>query len=262
MRRGTLPPGQLGVKAVDAIRDGVTLISEAAAVHITGQQPTAIDLSLSLGGRWLTGTVTDVYGTALVRASYTSMSARHRVAAWVRLLAAAAATGTGGWQAVTIGRVKDDAPSARRSTLTVPADPAGLLAQLVGLRDRGLAAPLPLAPRASSTYAGRRLSGASPQEAWSAAALAWTSEGHGAWRRGERTTRMRSGSSTGMMRRLKFSQRSRPSRTSHGPMSRTDSPSSPALSGSRCSTMNRLAACAGEVLTHRPAADRDHCHRS
>ena len=183
MRRGTLPPGQLGVKAIDAIRDGVTLISEAAAPHITGQQPTAIDVSLSLGSRWLTGTVSDVYGTTLVRASYTALSARHRVAAWIRLLATAAATGASGWQAVTIGRVKDDAPSARRSTLTVPADPAGLLAQLIELRDRGLAAPLPLAPRASSTYAACRLSGASPQEAWSDAALAWTSEGHGAWRR-------------------------------------------------------------------------------
>jgi len=184
MRRGTLPPGQLGVRAVGAIRDGVTLISEAA-LHTAGQQPTTIDVSLRLDGLWLTGTVTDVYGTTLIRASYTALSARHRAAAWVQLLAAAAATGTGGWQAVTIGRVKDDAPSARRSILTVPADPAGLLAQLVGLRDRGLAAPLPLAPRASSTYAARRLSGASPQEAWSDAALAWTSKGQGSWRRAE-----------------------------------------------------------------------------
>ena len=142
-------------------------------------------MSLSLGDRFLAGTVTDVYGTALVRASYTALSARHRVAAWVRLLAVAAATSGSDWQAVTIGRVKDDTPAARRSTLTAPEDPVGLLAQLAELRDRGLAAPLPFAPRASSTYATRRVTGASPEEAWSDAARAWTSEGHGSWRRAE-----------------------------------------------------------------------------
>jgi exodeoxyribonuclease V gamma subunit len=185
IRRGTLPPGQLGLSAIDAIRGGVTLIADAAATYIAGQQPAAIDVSLNLGDRWLTGTVTDAYGTALVQASYTTLSARHRVAAWVRLLAVAAATGASDWQGVTIGRVKDDAPAARRSTLAAPADPVGLLTQLVELRDRGLAAPLPLAPRASSTYATRRLAGASPEEACNDAARAWTSEGHGSWRRAE-----------------------------------------------------------------------------
>ncbi len=185
IRRGTLPPGQLGLSAIDAICGDVTLVADAAATYIAGQQPAAIDVSLNLGDRWLTGTVTGAYGTALVQASYTALSARHRVAAWVRLLAVAAATGASDWQAVTIGRVKDDAPAARRSTLTVPADPAGVLTQLAELRDHGLAAPLPLAPRASSTYATRRLAGASPEEACSDAARAWTSAGHGSWRRAE-----------------------------------------------------------------------------
>ena len=186
IRRGTLPPGQLGLSAIDAIRGGVTLIADAAATYIAGQQPSrhrrVAEPRRPLAHRHCDRRLR--HGTSPAPPTRPCQPATASPPG-CGCSPSAAATGASDWQAVTIGRVKDDAPAARRSTLTVPADPAGLLTQLVELRDRGLAAPLPLAPRASSTYATRRLAGASPEEACSDAARAWTSEGHGSWRKAE-----------------------------------------------------------------------------
>lgn len=175
LRRGTLPAGALGTTAANEIANGVTLIRDAAAPYLAEGAAT-VDISVDLAsGRRLSGTVTGVHGTALLRASYSALSASQRIAAWVRLLAVAASTGTPDRHAVTIGRSRPDAPSVRRSTLTAPADPTTILEQLIDMRDRGMCEPLPLAPRTSERYASRRLAGATVDEARLDAASAWNS---------------------------------------------------------------------------------------
>ncbi|WP_241385315.1 exodeoxyribonuclease V subunit gamma [Rhodococcus sp. CH91] len=172
-RRGTLPPFALGRKALDAVSDNVErLVHACAGVHV-GRART-VDIRVDLGGgRRLTGTVGGVYGEVLARSTYSRLSPKHRLEAWVRLLAVAASGHPGEWRAVTTGRSRSRSLPAWRSTLKPPADAAGVLAALVDLRDRGLCRPLPLVTGASAEYADRRYRGDSVEMALSAAAKAF-----------------------------------------------------------------------------------------
>jgi exodeoxyribonuclease V gamma subunit len=180
LRRGTLPPGQLGLGDVDDIAAGARLIAATAETHIDGHQTQAVDIALALGGFDLRGTLPDVYGRKLVTASYSKLAPKHRIAAWVRLLALAAFTGETDWQAVTLGRNDNDIRRGREAVATVPKDPAALLADLLELRATGLREPLPLATQASCAYAQEFRW--NPDEAAESARDAWTSEGSGAFR--------------------------------------------------------------------------------
>jgi exodeoxyribonuclease V gamma subunit len=174
LRRGTLPAGRLGTSAVQGIARSVGVVRDAAASYLA-EDASTIDVSVDLGnGRLLTGAVAGVRGKVLLAASYSALSARQRLAAWARLLALAATTGDADWQAVTIGPVRAEAPTARRSTLTVPAGPRTILAQLVDVYDRGMVEPLPLAPATSKRYAARRCAGTAIEEARADAAKTWT----------------------------------------------------------------------------------------
>ncbi|MFD2801533.1 exodeoxyribonuclease V subunit gamma, partial [Prauserella oleivorans] len=173
LRRGTLPAGRLGLHAVRAIGDGVQVVLNAAAPYLAEPAGT-VDVSVDLAdGRRLTGTVAGVRGRVLLQASYSALSARQRLSAWMRLLAVAATTGDNAWQAVTIGPAKAQAPTARGSILVVPADPRAVLEQLADVYERGLADPLPLSPKAAERYASRRLAGMDEHEARQDAAAEW-----------------------------------------------------------------------------------------
>ncbi len=172
-RRGTLPPFALGRRTLDAVSDNVErLVHACAGVH-TGQART-VDIRVDLGdGRRLTGTVGGVHGEVLARSTYSKLSPKHRLEAWIRLLAVVASGHPGQWRAVTTGRSRSRSYPAWRSTLLAPADPVALLAALVDLRDRGLCRPLPLVTGASAEYADRRHRGDSVEMALSAAGKAF-----------------------------------------------------------------------------------------
>ena len=175
LRRGTLPPGRLGQDVIAEIGPGVEAIA-AAAGPLYGNAATTIDIDVDLGtGRRLSGTVTNVHETSLVSIAYSSLAPRHRLAAWVKLVALAAARPRGQWRAVTVGKGAFSRP-AWQSTLSSPPDPLITLRQLVDLRDRGLREPLPLATTASAVYADRRNSGGSIEDAHAAAAESWSAE--------------------------------------------------------------------------------------
>ena len=107
--------------------------------------------SLSAPRRWR-GTVPGVRGSTLGAARYARLSPRHRIAAWVRFLALAASGLS--VNAVTVGRGAGDDPVAvARLAPLEPAVAAEHLAGLVGLRDRGMREPLPLACLTSAAYA-------------------------------------------------------------------------------------------------------------
>jgi exodeoxyribonuclease V gamma subunit len=171
-RRGTLPPLRLGASVLADLEQGVDALAQACLpVHAGPAGTVDVDADLG-GGRRLTGTVTGVHAGVLAGSSYSSLAARHRIAAWVRLLAVAASRPDRSWLALTTGRGQFGRPT-RRSTLQPPADPLAVLIELIALRDSGLREPLPLAPGASAVYADRRSTGSTVEEATDAAAREW-----------------------------------------------------------------------------------------
>lgn len=159
-RRGTLPPYALGESALDDVTHAVeTLVSACAPVH--SGRPTTVDTMVDLGnGRRLTGTVGGVHGNVIARSVFSKLAAKHRITAWVQLLAVAASGHDGRWQAVTTGRGRGRMP-AWRSTMVAPDNAHELLLQLVDLRDRGVGAVLPMTTGAAAAYAEQRARGGS-----------------------------------------------------------------------------------------------------
>jgi exodeoxyribonuclease V gamma subunit len=114
--------------------------------------------------------------------TYSRVSPRHRIAAWVRLLALTAAHPERPFEALTVGR----APSGADALVTIArigpldAEPAARralaldhLAVIADLRDRGLREPPPLACLASAAYAAAARAGrdavAAGQREWQSA---------------------------------------------------------------------------------------------
>lgn len=158
-RRGGLPPFAFGAAVLDDVERTVETLVRTAQPHY--EIPArAVDIALDLGnGRRLTGTVPEVHGDRLVRTTFSRVAAKHRMAAWVALLALACAEDRA-WQAITIGRGRFRTP-AWRSELTAPEPPAalGILRTLVAMRDAGLSEPLPITPTATAAYAQSRMLG-------------------------------------------------------------------------------------------------------
>lgn len=168
-RRGTLPPFGFGAAVLDEVEHTVDRLVRAAQADYAGT-PRAVDIAVDLGnGRRLTGTVPEVRGETLVRTTFSRLAPKHRVAAWVSLLALAV-TEDRSWRAVSTGRGQFGRP-AWRSELTAPDAPVAgeILRELVALRDAGLTEPLPVAPTATAAYAERRFRGAGADDAIAAA---------------------------------------------------------------------------------------------
>jgi exodeoxyribonuclease V gamma subunit len=149
-RRGTLPPRALGARALDLIQRQAVEVAERARPWLVGD-PDSRDLVLEIGDRLLTGTVGPLHGPTLVAVSYSSLAAKHRLAAFIWLLALSAAHPGLEWQAVTIGR--------RGTSVLGPVDPgwaALVLDDQLDLYETGLREPLPFAPRTSLEYARLR----------------------------------------------------------------------------------------------------------
>jgi exodeoxyribonuclease V gamma subunit len=173
--RGELPPGALGRAQLDIVKHRIDALLNACETE--RQTPaTSLDITVALGdGRTLVGTVGGVRATTILDVTYSKLAAKHRIAAWVRYLAALACTGDAGLRAVTVGRFKDD---ARRSVFQGVSPELALrcLDLLVGLRDAGLRAPLPLALETSHEYADRRQRGASVAESLPEAVRRWEAD--------------------------------------------------------------------------------------
>ncbi|GGK38072.1 exodeoxyribonuclease V subunit gamma [Nocardia camponoti] len=189
-RRGTLPPFGFGAKVLDEIEENVELLTRAAQPDYEGT-PRAVDVAVDLGnGRTLVGTVPEVRGETLVRATYSRLAPKHRLAAWVSLLALAA-TEDRSWRAVSTGRGGFRSRPVKRSVLVAPEPPSAreLLRDLVRLRDEGLCAPLPVAATATADYADRRFRNDSVADALIAAEHAFDGGANGPDKFGDHTDR-------------------------------------------------------------------------
>ncbi len=140
--RGALPPGRLGVRVLDGVKDDVRGLVEKAAPLREGE-PRALDVDVRLrDGRRLTGTVSDLYGSGLVRVSFSRLGAKHRLAAWLDALALAAGHPDESITAHTVGKHRTGAQRALLPPLDHRA--ADWLSDLVDLWDAAMTEPVPL----------------------------------------------------------------------------------------------------------------------
>ena len=149
--RGLLPPGALGEQVLEEVADQVRPLAEQAERLRQGTLR-AVDVDVDLGdGRRLTGTVTPVFGNRVVRVSYSRLAAKHRLRAWVDLLALSTGHPDQNWTAHTVGRARAGATLA----LCGPVDHRATtwLRQLVDVYDRGMCEPLPLPVKTACAYA-------------------------------------------------------------------------------------------------------------
>lgn len=147
--RGSLPPGSLGDTTRKVIAKNVVSI---VADHGDGM-PRSVDIRVDLprAGRdavRVTGVVSGLQGDTLWVRTYSTVSEKHIVAAWVRLLAVAVAEPDREHMAQLVGKrggLQLRSPSA--------ADAAILLADLVDVRRSGQRFPVGIPPKTASRFA-------------------------------------------------------------------------------------------------------------
>jgi exodeoxyribonuclease V gamma subunit len=182
--RGELPPESLAQPVLVRVRPIVEKLVTAAARYVPkAGASTSLDVKLELPERHaLVGTVTGICGELVATVTYSRVAPRHRLAAWVYLLALAAARPATAYEAITIGRRRDDAPRNLDVTVAhirLPNAPDARRAQslrhlavLVDLFERGMGEPLPLYCNTSAAYAAAVAAG---KDGRTAAAKGWTS---------------------------------------------------------------------------------------
>ncbi len=178
--RGALPPGELARPPLARVGAIVEQVAEAVRTLADGE-PGSLDVSVALAdGRTLAGTVNGVCGDTIRAVSYSRVTPRDRLRAWVRLLALTAARPERPFESVVIGRARAGVRGRGVTVSRLPplaGDPdsrrqAALehLAVLLDLYDRGMREPLPFACETSAAYAQAVLAG---EDAVAAARGAW-----------------------------------------------------------------------------------------
>lgn len=150
-RRGALPPGRLGWRKAQELREQAAALAAAEHRHRT-QPPQAYDVDIHVGdGRRVTGTIPKVYGDRMVAVTYSKLDGRHLLESWIRLVALTAAR-PAPWRAVCIGRAKRG-HTPRERLLAAPPDALDILRDLVALYDAGRRQPIPLPLKTSYAWA-------------------------------------------------------------------------------------------------------------
>ena len=151
-RRGELPPGPLGDRLVRDIGRQVEPLTAA----VTGLRD-AVATDVDITSDTLVGSVAGVHESTLVTVTFSRLAPKHRLRAWIGLLALSAAHPDRTWRAVTVGRGSWDKPTTV-STLG-PLEPEvaqKVLADLLALHTDGMLEPLPLMCQTSEAYAQAR----------------------------------------------------------------------------------------------------------
>jgi exodeoxyribonuclease V gamma subunit len=163
--RGTLPPGVLGEPVIRTVLPTV----EGIVAHVPATSTTSVDVKVALkDGRTLRGTVPGVAGDTLLTVTYSRVNPRHRIAAWVRLLALTAAHPGRQFEALTLGRPSSNVDATVAIARIPPIDAHEALDHLevlLDLYDRGMREPPPLACLTSAAYAAAARAGGDPVKA-------------------------------------------------------------------------------------------------
>ena len=140
---GQLPPGPLGAGVLDEIIGVVRpLVIRALELRRGPQRTLDVDIDLG-GGRRLSGTVGDVWGNNRVSVSFSTLAAKHRLAAWIDALALAAGLPDENWTVHTIGKHRSGGQVQQVGPLAQH-EAQQWLRDLVALYDAGQCEPLPL----------------------------------------------------------------------------------------------------------------------
>ncbi|WP_347354439.1 exodeoxyribonuclease V subunit gamma [Intrasporangium sp.] len=148
--RGSFPPGSLGRPARTEIERTVAAI----VANRGATEPRTVEVRTDLppipdgGSTRLTGIVNRVHDTTIWVPTYSTVSAKHLVAAWVRLLALALAEPEQEHHALLSGKKGSQrlrSPGSRRAT--------ELLRDLVLCRQSGMRFPMGTPPRTASAFA-------------------------------------------------------------------------------------------------------------
>jgi exodeoxyribonuclease V gamma subunit len=174
--RGVLPPGRLAGQTLSDIEQN--LRSLVGHTHALRQgRPRTLDVDIDLGGgRRLTGTIGDVFGNRLVRVSYSSLAAKHRLRSWIDLLALTVGQPDESWTAHALGRGRAATAQAQAGPLDHRAET--WLRDLVDIYDRGMCEPLPLPVKTACAYAEevhKQQQGGNGNPSWKAK-QAWTTD--------------------------------------------------------------------------------------
>lgn len=165
---GTLPPIALGRRLRQEIAGTVAAI--ARGVDTGARRSVEVRIDLPSGVR-VTGVVSGAEDHRLTLATYSTISAKHEIVAWVRLLALAVAEPDTAWVAELTGK------KGRTRLTAPPAEHAvSLLDGLVNVRTRGLRYPLGLPPKTARAFAVQAVRGDHPaiqQSAFRAADSEW-----------------------------------------------------------------------------------------
>ncbi|MEN5075921.1 exodeoxyribonuclease V subunit gamma, partial [Isoptericola cucumis] len=93
-RRGQAPPRRLGFAALRDVVERVQPVRATAQQATSVGEPRPVDVAAVLpSGAQVTGTVPGVHGGRVVRAEYSRLAPKHRLRAWVQVLALAASSG-------------------------------------------------------------------------------------------------------------------------------------------------------------------------
>ncbi|MGI3783100.1 MAG: exodeoxyribonuclease V subunit gamma [Janthinobacterium lividum] len=146
-RRGSVPPRELGARVVGDLRVEVGTVASAAAPW-ADRPAERVDLVVDLDRVRVAGSVDGVRGGTVVRVLFSRPSARHRLQAWVELLALSASRPEQEWRTVVIGR-----KGQFELGPVTPEFARLVLADLVDLQGTGLRTLIPFAPLAAYEYA-------------------------------------------------------------------------------------------------------------
>ncbi|WP_110240667.1 exodeoxyribonuclease V subunit gamma [Nocardioides gilvus] len=149
--RGLLPPRELGGAVLDEIETTVRPLV-LHALSLRKGTPRTLDVDVDLGSHRLTGTVTNIFGNNLVTVSFSSLGAKHRLAAWINALALAAGAPDENWTVHTIGKFRSGGKASMIKPLPQH-EARAWLRDLVAVQQQGLREPLPLPLRTSLAWA-------------------------------------------------------------------------------------------------------------
>lgn len=148
LRRGQLPPGNLGLQILTDVASGVLKVAGAAAPWLD-QPARSIQARVDVGRYRLTGMLGNIRGNRMVETTFSTVKGKQRLSLWLKLLLLTVARPEHQWTATIVGK--------RGSVVSMgpvnPHEATGHLNTLISLYVRGSSEPLVMPPNCAAEQA-------------------------------------------------------------------------------------------------------------